>query len=236
MRPLYTDIVLNDEQKRIVTEYIREVGFCLPGTSPEDFHPVDVAVYAGWNFQSEDLESFVVGLTCTKPGFEHHHTFIRVSHGQLTGDPDARRLPVNAPVLATDTLRMQRWRDTPTGPSRTGIDAYATSDGTVPGADLDLAMLADTLADVASFARSGGTRDAEGQFDLALDLGTLFAGRYPRLTYYRAAGRLSDAQLDALRRVERTAKELEPTLISLGLPTLGDLATPERRRHPQHNG
>ncbi|WP_075691635.1 hypothetical protein [Corynebacterium sphenisci] len=235
MYPLYQDITLTEEQKRIVADYLVEVDFHLPGATARDFEIADVARYVGWNFQSEDLESYAIGLRCTAPGLEDHRTFIRMSRGQLLGAADAPRLPVNEPVLANETLRMQRWRDTPTGPSRTGVDSYATDDGSVPGIDMDLTQLHDVLADISDFARSGRGKADEGQFDLALDFGSLLAGRYPRVKHYQAAGRLRPDQEERLRAFEDAAEAMAGTLEALDLPTLGRLRVPERRRHAQHN-
>ncbi|MCZ9309027.1 hypothetical protein ACUY3K_00815 [Corynebacterium uberis] len=235
MYPLHSDITLDAAGRQRALDYLVEVDFHLPGSTPRDFRVKDLARYIGWNFQSEDLEAYAVGLVCTTPGLEAHHTFIRMSYGQLTGQPDALRLPVNQPVLANQTLRMQRWRDTPTGPSRTGVDSYATADGSVPGVDLDLAMLHDTLADALDFAHAGHSSADEGQFDLAVDLGTLLAGRYPRLKYYEKAGRLTAPQQERLRAFEAQATQAQQTLESLELPTLARIAVPEKRRHAQHH-
>lgn len=235
MYPLYKDMELSPEQQQIVLDYIREVGFCIPGTSPEDYTALPFAKYVGWNFKSEDLEAYAVGLLCTKPGFEKHHTFIRMSRGQLLAMAEAPRLPVNDPVLANETLRMQRWRDTPTGPSRTGVDSYAEADGSVPGIDHDLVELHDVLSDIEAYAAGGGTATSKGQFDLAVDFGMLLAGRYPRAVYFRDQGRLKSNQEAQLRRFEERASALRDTLEFLGLPTLDTISTPERRSHPQHN-
>ncbi|MDO5728566.1 MAG: hypothetical protein Q4P71_02940 [Actinomycetaceae bacterium] len=235
MYPLYQDMMLTEEQQQIVLDYIREVDFHIPGTTPADYTVVPLAKYVGWNFKSEDLEAYAVGLICTKPGYEKHHTFIRMSRGQLLAQAEAPRLPVNEPVLANEILRMQRWRDTPTGPSRTGIDAYAEADGSVPGVDHDLTELNDVLSDIEAFAAAGRTATCKGQFDLAVDFGTLLAGRYPRLKYYEEKGQLKNDQLERLKRFENRAKEMEETLDRLNLPSLKRIATPERRRHPQHN-
>lgn len=235
MYPLYKDMELNDEQRQIVLDYIREVGFCIPGTSPEDYDVVRRAKYVGWNFKSEDLEAYAVGLICTKPGYEKYHTFIRMSRGQLLAVAEAPRLPVNEPVLANETLRMQRWRDTPTGPSRTGVDSYAESDGSVPGIDHDLVELHDVLSDIELYRAGGGTATAKGQFDLAVDFGMLLAGRYPRVTYFRDKGRLKPDQEEKLRRFEERATEFKDTLEFLGLPTLETISIPEFRVHKQHH-
>lgn len=235
MYPLHKDMALDDTQLRIVRDYIQEVGFCLPGTSPEDMQPRPFARYLGWEFMSEDLEAYGIGLYCTKPGFEDYYTFIRMSYGQLTGDPAAPRLPVNDPVLATDTLRMHRWWSRREGPARTGVDTYAPADDSVPGVDHDLRELNDILGDILHFAQAGKGADDKGKFDLAVDWGTLLAGRYPRLKYFQSQGKLTAAQDSALAEFEAVEKDLEPTLEHLDLPTLTTIARPEARRHEAHH-
>ncbi|QJC22493.1 hypothetical protein [Arcanobacterium buesumense] len=235
MYPLYKDIVLNEQQQQIVRDYIREVNFAIPGTTPQDYDVLPLARYIGWNFKSEDLEAFAVGLRCTKPGFEKHHTFIRMSRGQLLSIAEAPRLPVNEPVLANETLRMQRWRDSVTGPTRTGIDSYQQADGSVPGVDMDLTQLEDVLCDIEQFAQDNKTSQCEGQFDLAVDFGTLLAGRYPRLKYFQQKDRLKEDQISRLVAFEEKAMRLEETLVELKLPTLRQLQTPEKRPYRQHN-
>ncbi|MDO5747104.1 MAG: hypothetical protein Q4P66_05540 [Actinomycetaceae bacterium] len=235
MYPLYEDMLLNDEQQRIVLDYIQEVNFCIPGTSPTDYTVVPMAKYVGWNFRSEDLEAYAVGLLCTKPGYEKHHTFIRMSRGQLLAQAEAPRLPVNEPVLATDTLRMQRWRDTPTGPSRTGVDSYVNDDGSVPGVDMDLLQLEDVLDDIEAFDQGTLENKLTCQFDLSTEFGTLLAGRYPRLKYFEKEGRLLPQQCDRLHAFEKKATEMYDTLRKHHLPTLECLKTPEKRRYRQHN-
>lgn len=235
MYPLYNDMMLNEQQQQIVLDYVKEVNFHLPGATSADFQVLPMAKYVGWNFMSEDLESFAIGLKCTKPGMEDHHTFIRMSRGQLLALAEAPRLPVNDPVLANEALRMQRWRDKPTGPSRTGVDSYATNDGSIPGVDMDLQQLEDTLSDIAAWAAAGHGPTEEGQFDFAVDFGTLLAGRYPRLKYYAERNELTDEQLQRLHRFEERAGQMEETLRQLQLPTLSCVATPEKRRHPQHH-
>lgn len=235
MYPLHKDMLLNEEQRQIVLDYIAEVGFAIPGTEPSDYQVVPLAKYVGWNFQSEDLEAYAVGLICTKPGWEKYHTFIRMSHGQLLAQAEAPRLPVNDPVLANEALRMQRWRDTPTGPSRTGVDSYAESDGSVPGVDQDLNELECALDDIWAFSEAGKTATCEGQFDLAVDFGILLTGRYPRLKFYQERGDLKPEQLKRLDRFEQRASKMAEVLTRLKLPTLETLRTAEKRRHPQHN-
>lgn len=236
MYPIHEDIILTPEQQKLVLDYVREVDFHLPGASAEDFTEViPRARYGGWDFMSEDLESYLVGLKCTKPGFEDQNTFIRMSYGQLMGQPDAERLPVNDPVLASDDMRMQRWRDTPTGPSRTGVDAYATTDGSVPGVDLDLRMIHDTLSDILDFDRRGLTSEDVGYFDLQVDWGVMLAGRYPRLKHFEKEGRLNADQVASLKEFERRCGEAQEVLAHHELPKLDRVWEPERRRHQAHH-
>lgn len=235
MYPLHRDMLLTDEQKQIVLDYIREVNFAIPGTTPEDYRVVDVARYVGWNFQKEDLEAYAVGLQCTKPGFEKHNTFIRMSRDQLLAVAEAKRLPVNEPVLASDMMRMQRWRDTPVGPGRTGVDSYAEADGSIPGVDMDLTMLEDTLTDIHQFNDGTIADKLLVQFDFAVDWGTLLAGRYPRLKHFESEGKLRPDQVQRLHAFEARAAESEEVLRKQGLTTLECLKTPENRRHRQHN-
>lgn len=235
MYPLHKDMTLNEEQLQIVSDYVKEVGFCLPGTAPEDFQPRAFARYLGWEFMSEDLEAYGVGLYCTKPGFEKYYTFIRMSYGQLMGDPNAPRLPVNDPVLATDTLRMHLWWSRREGPARSGVDTYDKDDGSVPGVDQDLRELGDILGDILHFAQQGKGPDDKGKFDLAVDWGTLLAGRYPRLQYFQNKGMLTREQEEALTDFETVATGLQPTLEYLSLPTLATIARPEARTHEAHH-
>lgn len=235
MYPLYNDMMLNEDQQRLVLDYIAEINFAIPGTTPADYRVKPLAKYIGWNFQAEDLEAYAVGLICTKPGYEDYRTFIRMSRGQLLAQSEAPRLEVNEPVLGADSMRMQRWWDKPTGPRKTGVDSYATTDGSIPGVDHDLRELHDVLSDIEAFAAAGRTASCKGQFDLAVDFGTLLAGRYPRLCYYRDRGELREDQEAMLTDFENRADAAAPILEKLKLPTLTTVATPERRRHPQHN-
>lgn len=235
MYPLYQDILLNDEQQQIVLNYIKEIGFAIPGTSPTDYSVVPLAKYVGWNFQSEDLEAYAVGLLCSKPGFEKHHTFIRMSRGQLLGLEQAPKLPVNEPGLANELLRMQRWRELPTGPARTGVDAYLEADGSIPGIDLDLTLLEDILKDIDSFVKSGKTAADEGQFDLSVDLGILLSGRYKRLKHFQKLNQLKPEQENRLLAFEEKANIMEQTLESLNLPSLRSLEIPENRKHSEYH-
>lgn len=87
------------------------------------------------------------------------HTFIRMPWAQLMGDPEAPRLPVNEPVLAGDTMTLARYRDTRSGPSRTGVDSYVTTpDQAVPGAAFDLKLLDGALDDVLDHHATGKGR------------------------------------------------------------------------------
>ena len=124
MYPLHEDMELTDEQVQIVLDYVREVDFHLPGARSDEFLVVRWARYVGFQFIQEDLEAYAVGLRCTHPGMEDQHTFIRMSWAQLAGEPDAPRLPVNEPVLASDMMTLARYRDTRTGPTRTGVDSH----------------------------------------------------------------------------------------------------------------
>lgn len=235
MYPLYHNMDLDDHQCHIVSKYLHEVGFCFSGTQPSDFQPIPFARYIGWNFQAEDLEAFAIPLRCTKPGYEKYHTFIRMSRGQLLGTDDAPRLPVNKPVLANEALRMQRWRDTPTGPSRTGLDSYTEPESAIPGVDIDFRLLEDELQDICDFYHHKLKDELRCQFDLSVEWGTLLSGRYARLVYFRKEGRLNPTQLARLEKFEDLVRKSEDILRALKLPTLETLRQPERRRHPQHN-
>lgn len=219
MYPLHQDMILTAEQKQIVRDYVQRVDFHLPGATSRDFEVADEARYVGWAIMPEDLDSYVVGLRCTKPGMGDHRTFIRMSHGQLTGQKNAKILPVNEPVTGFDALTMQRWRDTPTGPSRTGVDSYADDPG-VPGADLDLAMLEDTLADVRDFHLTGTTVGGLEVLDLKVYWGVLLAGRYPRLKHFAEQGALTGEQADRLHRFDDAARSMSDMLSSLKLATI----------------
>lgn len=224
MYPLHHDIALTAEKKQIVRDYVQRVDFHLPGATSRDFEVADVARYVGWAIMPEDLDSYVVGLQCTAPGMESYRTFIRMSHGQLTGQKKPKLLPVNEPVTGFDALTMQRWRDTPTGPSRTGVDSYADDPG-VPGADLDLTMLDDTLADIRDFHLTGTTIGGLEILDLKVYWGTLLAGRYPRLKHFAEQGALTDEQTARLRRFDDAARSMSDILSSLGLATIDQVRT-----------
>lgn len=218
MYPLHEDIELSDEQVRIVKDYLKEVNFHLPGATPEEFNVVRWARYTGFQFLTEPLEAYAVGLRCTHPGMEDHHTFIRMSWGQLMGVPDAERLPVNEPVLASDMMTLQRYRDTPTGPSRTGVDSYTgvAGDGP-PGVDFDLKLLNGALDDVLELHARGDGDELNSWWNPAIHWGVAMAGRYPRLKYYESKGRLTAAQASALREFEERAVAARPALDSLRL-------------------
>lgn len=218
MFPLHEDIQLSDEQIQIVLDYVAEVDFHLPGASSGEFLVVRWARYTGFQFLKEPLEAYAVGLRCTRPGFEGQHTFIRMSWGQLMGDPDAPRLPVNEPVLASDMLMLNRYRDTRTGPSKTGVNSYIARNGDgVPGFDFDLTLLEGALEDVLAHQATGKGREINAWWDPAIHWGVAMAGRYPRLKYFESEGRLSEEELAALRAFERRAGEAEPALRELGL-------------------
>ena len=218
MFPLHEDLELSDEQVQIVHDYLREVDFHLPGATPEEFLVVRWARYTGFQLVQEPLEAYAVGLRCTHPGLEEQHTFIRMSWGQLMGDPEAPPLPVNEPVLASDMMTLAPYRDTRTGPRRTGVDSYATSAGDgVPGADFDLKLLHGALDDVLAHQATGQGREINSWWNPALNWGVALAGRYPRLKYFESKGRLDEATVAALRSFEGRAAQAEPVLRELGL-------------------
>ncbi len=218
MFPLHEDLELSDEQVRIVLDYLREVDFHLPGATPEEFLVVRWARYTGFQLLQEPLEAYAVGLRCTHPGLENQHTFIRMSWGQLMGDPEGPRLPVNEPVLASDMMTLARYRDTRTGPSRTGVESYSGTAGAgVPGADFDLTLLEGALDDVLAHHITGNGLEINSWWDPALNWGVALAGRYPRLKYFESKGRLDEATSAALRSFEKRAAGAEPVLRELGL-------------------
>ena len=225
MFPLHEDIELSDAQIQIVLDYVAEVDFHLPGAAPSDFLVVRWARYTGFQFLKEPLEAYAVGLRCTHPGLEDHHTFIRMSWGQLMGDPEAPRLPVNEPVLASDMLMLTRYRDTPTGPSTTGVDSYATPTGEgVPGVDFDLRLLEGALDDVLAHEATGKGREINAWWDPAVNWGVAMAGRYPRLKYFESKGRLNEVELATLRAFEQRAAQAEPVFRELGLASPAPMA------------
>ncbi len=225
MFPLHEDLELSDEQVRLVLDYLREVNFHLPGATPEEFLVVRWARYTGFELLQEPLEAYAVGLRCTHPGLEDQHTFIRMSWGQLMGDPEAPRLPVNEPVLASDMMTLARYRDTRTGPSRTGVDSYAENVAVgVPGADFDLKLLDGALEEVLAHHATGKGREINLWWDPALNWGVALAGRYPRLKYFESKGRLDEATSAALRSFEERAAKAEPVLRELGLASLEPVA------------
>ncbi len=216
MFPLHDDFKLSDEQVQIVLDYVKEVDFHLPGATSDDFVVVRWARYVGFQFLSEDLEAYAIGLRCTRPGMEDQNTFIRMSWGQLMGHEDAPRLPVNEPVLACDTLVLNKYRDTRTGPSRTGVDSYATDEGE-PGVDFDLKLLYAALDDVIAHHATGDGLEYNTWWNPALMWGTAMAGRYPRLKYFQSKGRLTDAQEKLLKEFEECAEESKQILDDLAL-------------------
>lgn len=225
MYPLHEDIELSDEQVQIVLDYLQEVNFHLPGAAAHEFLVVRWARYTGFQFLQEPLEAYAIGLRCTHPGMEDQHTFIRMSWGQLMGDPEAIRLPVNKPVLASDMMTLARYRDTRTGPSRTGVDAYAAaSDDSVPGVDFDLKLLNGALDDVLEQHRAGKGREINSWWNPALDWGVALAGRYPRLKYFESKRRLDEKTLAALHAFEARAAQAETALQELGLASPASVA------------
>lgn len=218
MFPLHEDLELSDAQVQIVLDYLQEVNFHLRGAAAHEFLVVRWARYSGFQFLQEPLEAYAIGLRCTHPGMEDQHTFIRMSWGQLMGDPEAIRLPVNEPVLASDMMTLARYRDTRTGPSRTGVDAYAAaSNDLVPGADFDLKLLDGALNDVLEQHRTGKGREINSWWNPALNWGVAMAGRYPRLKYFESKGRLNKKALVALHSFEARAAQAETALQELGL-------------------
>lgn len=230
MFPLHEDLELSDEQVQIVLDYLQEVNFHLPEATPQEFLVIRWARYTGFQFLQEDLEAYAVGLRCTQPGMEDQHTFIRMSWGQLMGDPEAPRLPVNEPVLASDMMTLARYRDNRTGPSRTGLDSYAATtdesvpDDAVPGADFDLKLLGGALDDVLEHHTSGKGREINSWWNPALNWGVAMAGRYPRLKYFESKGRLDKTTSAALRSFEERAAQAEPVLQELGLASPDSVA------------
>lgn len=223
-RALYEDIYLDDAQVERVRAYIRAIDFHLPGATPDDFRINRRARYLGYMFQEEDLESFGVGLACTRPGMENQNTFIRMSRGQLLGEDDAPILPVNEPVLGAEAMTLNRLYDTPGGPSRHGIDTYSADAG-LPGADMDLAMIETQLADIIAFHNGQPVPGGQEILDLKVFWGTLLAGRLPRLRHFAAAGRLSPEQSTRLDRLETSINSVREILTALDLPTLETLET-----------
>lgn len=225
MYPLHEDLELSDEQVQIVLNYLQEVNFHLPGAAAHEFLVVRWARYTGFQFLQESLEAYAIGLRCTHPGMEDQHTFIRMSWGQLMGDPEAIRLPVNKPVLASDMMTLARYRDTRTGPSRTGVDAYsAATDDSVPGVDFDLKLLDGALDDVLEQHRTGKGREINSWWNPALNWGVAMAGRYPRLKYFKSKGRLDEKALAALQAFEARAAQAETVLQELGLASPAPVA------------
>lgn len=219
-RALYQDIFLSPEQQQRVRDYLHEVDFHLPGATPDDFEINPRARYLGYMFQAEDLESFGVGLQCTRPGMEDQRTFIRLSRGQMLGEDDAPRLPVNDPVLAREAMTLDRFYRAEDPPRPTGVNAYAHDAG-LPGADMDLSMLEEQLRDIVAFHNGEPVPGNQESLDLRIYWGTLLAGRYPRLK--ALCGKLSENQAARLDQLEADITALAGILEALGLPTLEDL-------------
>lgn len=230
MYPLHEDLELSDQQVQIVLDYLQEVNFHLPGAAAHEFLVVRWARYTGFQFLQEPLEAYAIGLRCTHPGMEDQHTFIRMSWGQLMEDPEAIRLPVNEPVLASDMMTLARYRDTRTGPSRTGVDAYsaapdsATCNDSVPGTNFDLKLLNGALDDVLEQHQTGKGREINSWWNPALDWGVALAGRYPRLKYFESKGRLDEKTLAALHAFEARAAHADTALQELGLVSPASVA------------
>lgn len=214
MQPLYEDMELDSIAVGRVADYLADTGFHLPGATPADFTIHPRAVYLGFFFLSEDLESYGVPLTCTAGPRTGARTFIRMSRGQLLGERGAKILPVNDPVEGSDILPTKEYRATAHDETPTGVDSYA-DEGEVPGFDMDMRMLELTLERVAAHATSGKGRDVETFWELSVNWGVLMAGRYPRLVYLRS--KLSPSQERRLTLFEREAARLAPELHALGL-------------------
>ena len=73
MYRLHEDITLSNERVNRVLEYLKEVDFHLPDATSSDFAVNTHARYAGWDYESEDLESCIIGLQCTVPGLSLIH-------------------------------------------------------------------------------------------------------------------------------------------------------------------
>lgn len=220
----YEDLMLADEHIARVRDYLRAIDFHLEGATPDDFEINRRARYLGYMFQEEDLESYGVGLKCTKPGMEGHNTFIRMSRGQLLGEENPKILPVNRPVLAAEAMTLNRFYDTPAGPTRTGVDTFANDEG-LPGGDMDLTMLEHQLADIIAFHNGQPVPGDQEILDLKIFWGSLLAGRYPRLKNYQKEGALSPSQEERLQRFESEVNAVRDILESLELPTLETLKT-----------
>lgn len=226
MFPLHEDLELSDEQVQIVLDYLQEIDFHLPGATAAEFLVVRWARYTGFQFLQEPLEAYAVGLRCTHPGMTNQHTFIRMSWGQLMGDADAARVPVNEPVLASDTMTLTGYRDTRTGPTRTGVDSYTgVLDGRLPGAEFDLKLLHGALDDVLAHHATGAGREINAWWNPALNWGVALAGRYPRLKYFESRGRIDHVSLIDLHSFEQRAAAAEAVLAELGLASPAPVAT-----------
>ncbi|GAB2507584.1 hypothetical protein CATRI_05125 [Corynebacterium atrinae] len=223
-RALYQDIHLSDDQIDRVRTYLRAVNFHLPGATCEDFRINPRARYLGYMFQAEDLESYGVGLACTAPGMENQNTFIRMSRGQLLGEAGSPVLPVNEPVLGAEAMTLNRFYDTPGGPTRHGIDTYSADAG-LPGADMDLTMIETQLSDIVAFHNGQPVPGEQEILDLKIFWGTLLAGRFARLRHFAADGRLSPEQAARLDRLESAINSVREILVALDLPTLETLET-----------
>lgn len=223
-RALYQDIYLTEEQLERVRQYITSVDFHLPGATSADFTINSRARYLGYMFQAEHLEAFGVGLRCTAAGMEHHHTFIRMSRGQLLGEPNAPILPVNPPVLAAESMTLNRFYEAEGANIKHGVDTYSHDAG-LPGADMDLAMMRAQLDDIVAFYNGAPVPGNQEILDLKIFWGSLLAGRYPRLKHFEQKGQLSTAQSERLGRLEGQIGAMDDILRALELPTLESLTT-----------
>ena len=85
MATIRSDLQLDDEQKARVLEEVRRRGFSCGGCSSEDFE-VGGALYLGFLFLNEPLDSYMVALTCTAPDCPDPRTGIKLSEGQFTDE------------------------------------------------------------------------------------------------------------------------------------------------------
>ena len=212
MPPLHQDMMLTEEQKSRVLRWVEETGFTLPGAQTRDFSVRTRARYLGFLFTHEDLEAFAVGLRCTKPGMADARTSIRMSRGQLLGEPDAPTFEPHPPVTAAEAMTMHRWR------SR----GYRSTGGAgVPGIDLDLAMLEDYLSEILGFGEAhGADTSAHGWYELSVQWGVLLAGRLPRVEHFANLGALTSGQAERLEALRGRAEENRAVLHGLELPQL----------------
>lgn len=224
MPPLYQDMMLTDEQKGRVLRWVEETGFAIPGATPGDFSVRTRARYLGFLFTHEDLETFAVGLRCTKAGMTDARTSIRMSRGQLLGEPDSPVFAPHPPVTAAEAMTMNRWR----------ARGYRSTGGAgVPGIDLDLAMLEDYLSEILAFGAEHGTdTSAHGWYELSVQWGVLLAGRLPRIEHFAGQGSLTGDQTERLDALRLRAAENQEVLRGLELPGVPALTHSEDKSAP----